>query len=126
MNYKKITLSNTNARNISFNGILLGCTRESEKNGRWKEYAIYRLYKGQFVVELIECSKFVGEEDLHLARLCKNESEIFDTLGFQNTVKDLYDKVGIRHDIYVEGDLMPESQYNKDKQLLSSGTQELA
>jgi EXLDI family protein len=115
MNYETITLSNTNDRDIAFKGILLGHKKADEKNGRWEEYAIYKTYKGQFVAELKIRSRWVGESTVSTSKLCKHESQLFDTLGFSDTAKDLYEHVGIRHAQFIEGDIMADSQYNIDK-----------
>jgi EXLDI family protein len=117
MNYETITLRNTNDRDISFKGILLGEKKADEKNGRWEAYAIYKTYKGQFVAELKLISLWEGESTISTSKLCKHESQLFDILGFSDTVKELYDSIGIKHAQFIEGEIMADSQYNIDKGL---------
>lgn len=117
MNYEKITLGNTNARNIAFKGILLGCIKTAEKNGRWLELSIYKTYKGFYVACTTEYSKWVGENTTISSKLCKHNSEVFEALGFSDCAKELYDNVGIEHAEYInEVTHMVDSQFVLDKE----------
>lgn len=72
--YKEHSLTRTNKRSLTFNGLLLVDRSSKDHNStRWVKTSIYETDKGKFVVGLGHITCWQGESDRYTA-------EVFETL----------------------------------------------
>ena len=104
---KKIHLAIDDQPEIQFVGELIASEKSSDKrelgwrysgeHGRWKEMEIYRTQAGNLVCHQIYKTRWQGEEDVAIAKVCKTDAEVVEFFGNCWVAKELYKEAGIEN-----------------------------
>jgi hypothetical protein len=91
----KHTLISDLSRDITFEGEELTALRRETGTGHHTLMEIYKTSGGNYACSKIYETQWQGEQDKHLAKICKTEQEVIEFFGLGRLAKDLYEEVGI-------------------------------
>lgn len=93
----KHTLISDLSRDITFEGeeeSLVSSKRETG-TGRFTVHQVWKTSGGNYACAKIYKTQWQGENDNHLAKICKTHEEVISFYGLGEQAKDLYYKLGI-------------------------------